>query len=147
MFDITNWREWTRQDLKYTVIYWNIPYYKSDQLHNDISKCYSKYCYSDSRDISVYCSKAAYRPSVHTMILCPIVLYIWVFWKVDKVGNLKKIFWKEESECEFIVWGPWVFHMCDTSWVSDKRAEKRVPWWDVQFCQLDPKLLEIAWNE
>ena len=70
-----------------------------DNNPNDTSKCHSKYCYSNSRDISMYCGKAAYRSSTCTMILCPIVQYMWVFRKVEKVGNLRKIFGYEESEC------------------------------------------------
>ena len=41
--------------------------------------------------ILVHCGKATYMPSTCTMTLCPVLLYMY-FWKVEKVGNLKKIF-------------------------------------------------------
>ena len=72
----------------------------------------------------MYYSKAAYRPPTCTIILCPVLLYMWVLWKVEKVGNLKKIFRYEESECDFVVWGPWVFYMCNVSQVFHEKAER-----------------------
>ena len=69
----------------------------------------SKFCYSDSRDISMYCGKAGYRPSTCIMIMCPVILYMWVFWKVDKVspwwkGRKEEINLPAETELLEIAW-------------------------------------------
>ena len=55
--------------------------------------------------------------------LCLVLLYMGVFWKVEKVGDLKKKFrW---GISVWIYRGPWVFHMCNMSWISHEKAKKR----------------------
>ena len=43
--------------------------------------------------------------------------------------------------CGFVVWGPWVFYMCDANWVSDEKAEKGGP-----FLPSFQESLFLVWN-
>ena len=74
----------------------------------------------------MYCRRAAYRPSICTMILSPVVLYMWSYFeKLTKLVTYRRYLDRRNLTIGFVVWDLGYSTCMMQGPVHDEKAEKR----------------------